>query len=658
MNSQESKYIIRDFENVTLNEFNSGQFNDIRNVVILLNDENDNLDVKLDLGSLMFFDSKHEVLIDADNRMNREYILSVDKNSFMKHLVDFVTIFGEYLQIRRKTNRSKKALFGQVRRVIVFLKELNDHSQFGSFLKSKKETIEIYSKVTIEIKYKINIGLITPRRADLLQNDFALMIEIRYGKQFRDYVVENNLSFHGRVNTTVPREIVEIRDAFETYKSLALQLTDYLVNEKSLPFLIKMPNYETFLFPYANHRVTPYCNRPTDAYNHEEGRLSTLEEMLEIRKGVKESIVKSDWKRICKRFDVINADPRSKCRRAFAATALQSYQMMFMMLTGSYASEISQLEFDDSMEFSKSAVSKSYRAIKLRAAGRPVQYDLSHAGVNLFKSYLRLRQWVLNGNDEKYLFFGLKVKEWSVCSVNESNIRSFQRKKIIGIFMPSDYKMITSRELRKTKSIFLHEQPDVGTETVATVLNHSTRTNQKHYMEVSVEKQKSEMESFWSAAQEAVNHIKTRTGDSDQKVAAGHCEAYTSPESAIDSPPIKPDCKSQYGCLFCIHYVCHANDDEDVHKLASLLYIVSGVIQGSKSGDKALELFQMLSSRVRKILYHIKMKSSAGKLNVNRQLEKVFKYEELTPYWESRLQRYEELGIIFTEPQMEPLENV
>lgn len=138
MNSQESKYIIRDFENVTLNEFNSGQFNDIRNVVILLNDENDNLDVKLDLGSLMFFDSKHEVLIDADNRMNREYILSVDKNSFMKHLVDFVTIFGEYLQIRRKTNRSKKALFGQVRRVIVFLKELNDHSQFGSFLKSKK----------------------------------------------------------------------------------------------------------------------------------------------------------------------------------------------------------------------------------------------------------------------------------------------------------------------------------------------------------------------------------------------------------------------------------------------------------------------------------------------------------------------------------------
>lgn len=201
MNSQESKYIIRDFENVTLNEFNSGQFNDIRNVVILLNDENDNLDVKLDLGSLMFFDSKHEVLIDADNRMNREYILSVDKNSFMKHLVDFVTIFGEYLQIRRKTNRSKKALFGQVRRVIVFLKELNDHSQFGSFLKSKKETIEIYSKVTIEIKYKINIGLITPRRADLLQNDFALMIEIRYGKQFRDYVVENNLSFHGRVNT-------------------------------------------------------------------------------------------------------------------------------------------------------------------------------------------------------------------------------------------------------------------------------------------------------------------------------------------------------------------------------------------------------------------------------------------------------------------------
>ena len=42
------------------------------------------------------------------------------------------------------------------------------------------------------------------------------------------------------------------------------------------------------------------------------------------------------------------------------------------------------------------------------------------------------------------------------------------------------------------------------------------------------------------------------------------------------------------------------------------------------------------------------MKSSSGKSNVGNDITKVFKREELTPYWESRLQRYEELGIVFT----------
>ena len=39
--------------------------------------------------------------------------------------------------------------------------------------------MDVYSKVTFELKHKINSGLITPR-TDLLQNNFALMIEIRH----------------------------------------------------------------------------------------------------------------------------------------------------------------------------------------------------------------------------------------------------------------------------------------------------------------------------------------------------------------------------------------------------------------------------------------------------------------------------------------------
>ena len=108
-------------------------------------------------------------------------------------------------------------------------------------------------------------------------------------------------------NTTESRKISEIRYAIETYKSLALQLTDYLVNEKSLPFLIKCLTTKLF-FSLLSIGCYSYCNRPTDVYNARKVDYQTLDEMLKIRTGVKESTVKSDWVKICKRFDVINAD--------------------------------------------------------------------------------------------------------------------------------------------------------------------------------------------------------------------------------------------------------------------------------------------------------------------------------------------------------------
>lgn len=227
-------------------------------------------------------------------------------------------------------------------------------------------------------------------------------------------------------------------------------------------------------------------------------------------------------------------------------------------------------------------------------------------------------------------------------------------KKIIGVFLPDNFKVLTARQLRKTKSLFLHEQTEVKPQTVASVMNHSVETNEIYYMETSPEKAKTEMANFWDAAHEAATHIKVITeGDrtNNCRIAAGHCEAYKSPQSAVVEPPIFPDCRSQYGCLFCTHYVCHANDEEDIHKLFSLLYIVNGVLNGTSDTDKVKELFLLLSARVRLILQKVRSMSDTGRKTINKISEIVLKYGELTPYWENRLQRYESLGIIFDESQ-------
>ena len=57
--------------------------------------------------------------------------------------------------------------------------------------------------------------------------------------------------------------------------------------------------------------------------------------------------------------------------------------MLFMMLTGTYISEMSKIEFDGDFKISKSITNKSFRVIKLRAAGRILQYELAARGVRI-----------------------------------------------------------------------------------------------------------------------------------------------------------------------------------------------------------------------------------------------------------------------------------
>ncbi|NOI55760.1 hypothetical protein F0248_22300 [Vibrio crassostreae] len=646
METMNEKYVKRKLVHYTPEEYLSLDNTDTKNAAVnIIDPTNGELKYCIDIGEFLY----EEKIFVSSHKKNESYY-KVNPNTLVKHWEPFIYKLNEHAALKRTTTRSKAGIYHVARRALVLVSEVGVADEF---LRSKEDTKSAYRKVTLELKHRMQVGDITPRKADILQTYVASVSEIYFGRNFRNHIVADNINLKGSVETTFPREIDELKYAYDVYHSIATQLTDYLVNEKPLPFLLKIQNYETYLFPYANHRVTPYCNRPTKAYNDIEGRLTTFEELrAKTDSRTKDSIVRADLVCITKRFNESDLNPRAKCKRAFATTAMQSYQMIFMMLTGAYVSEINQLEFCDNYEYCKSVVSKSYRAIKFRASGRVVQYDLSVGGVKLFKKYLELRKWVLDGKKCDLLFFGLINKSWGTTKVTGGSMRHFQKRKIIGVFLPQDFKALTSREFRKTKSVFLHEQSDITTDTVSNVLNHSKSTNQNHYMEVSPEKIKTEMESFWESTQEAVKHVKgvtKKAGAHYKKVAAGHCDGFEEPISVMEAPPIQPDCRSQYGCLFCVHYVCHANDEEDAHKLTSLLYIVTGVINASKDESKAIELFKLLAGRTRKMLYHMKGKSKDGKRNVDACMDKVFKYGELTPYWESRLQRYENLGLIFTE---------
>ena len=639
-------YVVRDTISITRTELFENEYLHPEKLRLLLLGKKH----PLDLGHLAYLNYKFCTSSAGHNDM--PYL--VDESSLSKHRIDFLRNLIEYVNTRGFRDSSVRTVIQKVRAGFSVLEEYGEKE---TFLKDLKSTKQAYNSISEKLNHKVRSVDINfaPRHAELKQTELSFLIFIHYDKAIQSHIINNTVKFNGEVNKTQPREIRDLRLAFDTYKAIALGLTKFLIDGSAFPCRLEMPDYTTYLFPAASHRVTPYIHRPAKVYNYTEGRLSTTEEMYKLPSTQKKSRIKQDHKAAVKNFNEANSDPKARSRRALVCTAMQAYQVLFCMVTGAYPNEIAQIKFEGKLEVSKSVTNKSYRIIKFRAAGRVVQYEIASGAVALFKQYIKLRKWVLNSREVKTLFFGLKAKSWETTAISETALRKFQREKMIGVFMPSYFKPITAREVRKSKSLFLHEHPDVEKGTVANVLGHSQLTNEQTYFEVSPEKSSSELDAFWEAANEAAKHVSIGC-NTNKKTASGHCDDYLNPESVIPAPPIEPNCRTQYGCLFCSHYVCHADDKEDSHKLVSLQYIVEGVLRASLERKKTKKLFEKLSARVRSVLHQISIKSKLGKANVNQCIELVYQEGELTPYWENRLHRYEQLGLIFTDGANEVIE--
>ena len=191
----------------------------------------------------------------------------------------------------------------------------------------------------------------------------------------------------------------------------------------------------------------------------------------------------------------------------------------------------------------------------------------------------------------------------------------------------------------------------VSPSTVAASLNHSEEVNLSTYSEATPEQQEAEFGQFWQAMHHAAKVVRDRSqrpAEGEIATAAGHCDGFNKPIHVRDlgAVAIEPNCRSQYGCLYCEHYICHS-DEEDLHKLASLQYVINAVRKAAPDAAHAEALYKELSIRIEFILEALGERSDAVKQLVEAIKARVFEYGELTLFWESRLSRYEKMGVVF-----------
>ena len=398
------------------------------------------------------------------------------------------------------------------------------------------------------------------------------------------------------------------------------------------------------------------------SYNAAERRIATVEEYWAGcdklgRKRPKKSKVAKDLSLSQASLGAANEDERHWYRLVVAGLAAKAYASLFLMITGATPTEFEQFIYADALDVVRSPIKKELSAVKFRAGGRSTLYNIGRdTGLPLLKEYLKLREWILNGAEHKRLFFAMPMstepastnKKISEFKASESMKTFFDF--ISGVFLDPTVPRLSPRKMRKHKSIGMHTA-GVSPSTVAASLNHSETVNLSTYAEATPDQQDAEFSQFWQAMHHAAQVVRERSqrpADGTIATAAGHCDGFSQPTPLRDSGAvaIEPDCRSQYGCLYCEHYICHS-DEEDLHKIVSLQYVINSVRKAAPDAEHAEALFKELSIRIEFILEALGERSVAVKQTVEAVKAIVFEYGELTPFWERRLSRYEKIGVVF-----------
>lgn len=536
-------------------------------------------------------------------------------------------------------------------RLVIYRAVLNwcDENNHQSIFESDSKFRAAYEAYTEELFHCIHTNKITPRSARENQRKMEEMAEIYFGTRTAERIVSSISVIKFTKGEQDAPETQNVRMLVGVLLHIARGYRRAMLEQLPYPWKLEMPGYQTYVFPSNVGPVkTPFTRSHSATFNYEEGRVVFWEDYKQKSPGGNQA----DLRKSTIRINESNASTHGYFRMNNASLAMQSYMQLFILLTGANPSELVELLYDNSLDIERCIINNSFKAVKFRVkGGRKVQYNLgAKVGLVVLKEYLELRQYVLNGESSDYLFFQVgRAQHFG--TFPKTNPRMLYKifSRIEGVFIPRGMKRITSRVARKHKNVILHELK-VGTQVAADLLNHSTKTNIKSYTPSSPGKMKKEFGTFWASVKKAADQINIVeiSGDDRPKgisIPTGHCSDRGNPIASQNAPPIVPDCRKQYGCLYCEHFKCHA-DEEDVQKLLSVKFVIELVHKSSIDTSHADKLLKELIGRISYVLQRINAISNKHSALVERIRVDVYEYGELTPFWSHRLERYEEMGVV------------
>lgn len=526
-----------------------------------------------------------------------------------------------------------------------------DANSYSNAFESAISVGEAYREYTQHLNNRLANSEIVPLSASNQQRAFAKLVELRFPEE-SPYIIRSVISIKRNRGDTLPPREVHVYTYLRTCLTLARRLSQFVMTSEKYPCVIEFEDFEVVIFPSNNGVMTPFAKRMGWIYNASEHRVSTEAEYIALAEKDGQTLRRSDAQSAIKsaqaNIDSANSDSRSIYRLQLSSLAAQAYASILLIVTGATPSEFIQFDYEEGLEVAKSIVKKQLSSVKFRAKGKVTRYALGQKnGLGILREYLKLRKWILGDEVVDELFFTMqKVGVYTGAYAQLPN--NFSKKlydRIGGVYLDPACPNISSRSIRKFKSVVLHGL-GLSPTTVADVMNHTVSTNSSSYTQTTIEKQELEFGDYWQSVRKAAAIVRDRCATESLATASGHCDAFNDPQPTEGVISMQPNCRTQYGCLYCTHYICHS-DEQDVHKIISLQYVINAIRGTAPDIHHAEILYRDLSVRIKFILEAISARSSAAAEIVEAVKRKVHDFGVLTPFWENRLQRYEKLGVIF-----------
>lgn len=445
-------------------------------------------------------------------------------------------------------------------------------------------------------------------------------------------------------NEIEPPSRDSVKYYLQTCEPLFTGLTDFLIKEEVMPCKLKVRDGYAWIlpddkYPLITDKILAKGGEKTAEsryFDYSQARMRTFEEFQTRCLSTDHNYYYRVKRLYESRLELANTSRDIKYRASLARIAHDSFVSMFVAATAINESPLREIPWDPNFEITNSE-EIGVRSIKFRANNKEVIVRVKASFIKHFRKFITLRNFLCQGSDHPYLFIGFDGNKLSNYRILDTNILRRLHDRISRLVDPK-VPCLSYQSFRNYKDSYVAKNH--GHEASRILLGHSEQTQRASYLKVSEKSAVDQIGKFHAVVNEFFG------SPHPCSTPVGGCVSEGSPlKGETAKITSEPDCKSEVGCLNCVHHKVHANR-EDAWKLLSLEFVTKEMIHSSAS----LEHFNLIHGPTLEQIQGLLNEMLSVNPSLSKTLEElraeVYKNNTLTDYWQRHLERLVRLKVI------------